>query len=224
MATRLSTQANQTGEETRAKIINATLETLRDEGIVGTTARAIARKGDFNQALIFYHFGGVTGLLVAAACTEGEQRSARYAERLENITSLHELVGVARELHNEEQAEGTLAQLLAGASSSPELREGLMGAFEPWMRLIEDAVERVLSATPYGEAFNSKDLSFAITSLFLGIELMQTLNPESNQTSSLFRTFEQLAIVIEAMLQAVTPATTPTPAPAPAKKAKKKKK
>lgn len=40
---------------TREKIMHAAYETLKKEGIKNTSARAIAREGDFNQALIFYH-------------------------------------------------------------------------------------------------------------------------------------------------------------------------
>src|SRR5262249_41676665 len=133
-------------------IIDATLATLRDEGIVGTTARAIARTGGFNQALIFYHFGSVSELLVAAARHEGEHRAAHYRERLDAIETLPQLVQVARALHTEEVEEGgqnVLTQLIAGAASSEEMRRGLMDAFTPWMTLVESAVDRVLAGTPY---------------------------------------------------------------------------
>ena len=219
MPTRLSTQASQSGEETRAKIIAATLQTLRDEGIVGATARAIARTGGFNQALIFYHFGGVTGLLVAAAVSEGQARAERYAPRLESVTTLAELVAVARDLHEAEVSQGgqnVLTQLLAGAASSPELRAGLMNVFQPWMDLVEQSVDRVLGTTPYANVVKTEDLSFAITSLFLGIELMNTLDPDKESALSLFNTFETLATVIEALLR--------VPAPEPPKSSPKKRK
>jgi len=208
VTTRLSTPAHQGGEETRARIIAAALATLRDDGIVGATARAIARKGEFNQALIFYHFGGVTGLLVASAVSEGEQRAQRYRERLENVETLGELVAVARSLHEEELAGGgqnVLTQLLAGAASSPELRAGLMTSFRPWMDLVEAAVARVLARTPYAGVIRAEDLSFAITSLFLGVELMHTLEPEKGTATELFATFEALATVIESLLAATQP-------------------
>ncbi len=202
--TRLSSSARATGGETRAKIIAATLDTLREEGIVGTTARAIARRGDFNQALIFYHFGSVTDLLVAAAVHEGEQRAARYQPRLESVSTLAELVAVARELHDEEVGHGglnVLTQLLAGAASAPELRAGLMTSFQPWMRLVQDAVGHVLAPTPYANVVRSEDLAYVITSLFLGIELMHTLEPDDNKAVAIFDTFGALAVAVEALLQ-----------------------
>ena len=57
---------------TRSRIIEAALQTVREEGFAETTARAIARHGGFNQALIFYHFGSVDALLVAVARSESE--------------------------------------------------------------------------------------------------------------------------------------------------------
>ena len=79
--------------DTRSRIVEAALATLRDEGITGVSARAVARHGGFNQALIFYHFGSVEGLLVAVARSESERRSALYAEALRSVTSLTQLVG-----------------------------------------------------------------------------------------------------------------------------------
>jgi len=199
--TRLSNPARQGGEETRQRILAATLQTLREDGIVGATARAIARKGEFNQALIFYHFGGVTELLVAAAMWEGEQRAAHYAPQLEAVDSLAALVAVAHTLHDEEVVDGghnVLTQLLAGAASSPELRRGLMASFLPWTRLVEEAVERVLARTPYAGIVRAEDLAYAITSLFLGVELMETLDPDKG--TELFGTFAALANVLEVML------------------------
>ena len=47
---------------TKQRIMDAALETLRTNGIVGTSARAIAATGGFNQALIFYQYGSVNPL------------------------------------------------------------------------------------------------------------------------------------------------------------------
>ena len=54
-------------EDTKQRIIRATLQTLREQGAAGTSARAIAAAGGFNTSLLFYHFGSVEGALLAAA-------------------------------------------------------------------------------------------------------------------------------------------------------------
>src|SRR6478609_10917360 len=140
-----------TGDETRRKIVEAALDTIRTEGIAGVSARSIARQGGFNQALIFYHFGSVDGLLVAAAVADSEKRADLYADALRTVQTMPELVGVARRLHDQESEAGSVAvltQLLAGAAHSPELSTGLRDGFDPWMDLVEETVVRVLAGSP----------------------------------------------------------------------------
>ncbi|MFC7103761.1 TetR/AcrR family transcriptional regulator [Nonomuraea rubra] len=59
--------------DTRTKLLDAALETLRTQGMAGASARAIAATAGVNQALVFYHFGSVDQLL-AAACEHGAQQ------------------------------------------------------------------------------------------------------------------------------------------------------
>jgi AcrR family transcriptional regulator len=51
---------------TRAALIAGAIQTLREAGFAGASARQIARRAGCNQALIFYHFGSVPDLLIAA--------------------------------------------------------------------------------------------------------------------------------------------------------------
>ena len=163
---------------------------MREEGIVATSARAIAKRGDFNQALIFYHFGSVTDLLVAAAVEESRERAERYAPRLAEVHTLPELVAVARDLHEQEMAEGGLAvltQLLAGSASSPELRKGILDAFGAWMGHVDAAVARTLEGTAYASLVSTADMSHAISALFFGIELLHNLDPDSDRAQIALR-------------------------------------
>lgn len=198
---RSSSQAH--GDETRAKIIAACVETLNTEGITGASARAIARAGDFNQALIFYHFGSVEGLLMTTAKVEGEQRSARYQEAFENVRTLQELIAVARQVHHQEQEQGSvnvLTQMLAGAQSSPDLQQGIVDATRPWMVLVEKAVARVLEGSSLLTLVPTKDMAFAISSLFLGIELLTGLDPNGTQATALFDSIEKLSGLLQVLI------------------------
>jgi AcrR family transcriptional regulator len=202
------------GEETKAKIVAAALDTLRTQGVGGTSARAIARTGDFNQALIFYHFGSVTELLVAASLRESERRAQRYADALADVTTLPELVQVARLLHDEETQEGNVAvltQMMAAAAHSDELRRAVLEGFTPWMQLVEGAIERVVGATPYAGLIPTADLAFAISSLFLGVELVSSLDPERGTEQRLFTTIESLTNIVTLLLQLPAPTPAPTP-------------
>jgi len=107
------------GDETRAKIVEAALETLHEEGIVGASARTIARRGGFNQSLIFYHFGGINELLLAAVDELSQRRSERYDSRLEQVSTLTEMVRVAGELHAEDMKDGHITSTPSGVRHFP---------------------------------------------------------------------------------------------------------
>src|SRR5256885_16582633 len=90
------------GADTRDRIVEAALETVREEGFADTTARAIARHGGFNQALIFYHFGSVGLLLTEAFRRLSARQVARYREPVAEVSSPSDLIAIARQLHDED--------------------------------------------------------------------------------------------------------------------------
>ncbi len=191
------------GEVTRSRIVDAALATIREEGVVGTSARAIARAGGFNQALIFYHFGSVHEVLLAAVERISEQRMARYQERLAPVSTLGELIAVGAECHREDVDEGNirvLSQMLAGASSSPELAGKLRAFFDPWVELVEQAVGRVVGGTPYERAVPVHDMAVGVVALFMGIELLSQVYDTQPSASALFQTMSQLASLLEGLL------------------------
>ena len=91
---------------TRQRIVEAAFETLRFNGFAGTSARSIARAGGFSQALIFYHFGSVHDLLLAALDWSGERRMTRYREALAGIYDLPHLLETAALLYREDEFTG----------------------------------------------------------------------------------------------------------------------
>src|SRR5437899_12035847 len=78
--------------------MDAALETLRDEGFAGSTARAIAQRGGFNQALIFYHFGSVSSLLLEAFRRSSVSQVSKYREPASVVSSRSERAALARRL------------------------------------------------------------------------------------------------------------------------------
>jgi AcrR family transcriptional regulator len=215
MPDRLATTPNTAKDETRNRIIEAALKTLRDEGIAGASARAIARTGGFNQALIFYHFGSVHDLYLAAVDVLSARRLERYSKRIEGIATLRELVAVATELQHEDSEDGhitVLSQMLAGATTAPELKGPLRERFEPWVGLVEEAIRRVIEKTPLASIVPVDDLAFAVTGLFMGLELMTGLEDDSSRADRLFASIGVLAGLVEAFLGQVPP-------PAPRKRA-----
>jgi AcrR family transcriptional regulator len=169
--------------DTKDRIVDAALQTLREEGLAGASARAIARTGGFNQALIFYHYGSIEQALLAGVDRLSADRLERYEQRLAEVTTLAGLVAVARQLHAEDRQQGhlvVLSQLLAGSMAKTELRREVRARFEPWITLVRDAVHRVLAGTPFAEVVPEREVAVAVTALFLGLELLTRLEGEGD--------------------------------------------
>ncbi|MBM7519710.1 TetR/AcrR family transcriptional regulator [Nocardioides nitrophenolicus] len=63
----------------RRRIIDATLDVIRDHGLAGARTLEIARRAGVSTGLVLYHFGTLDGL-VAAAMEESEDRYYRSLE------------------------------------------------------------------------------------------------------------------------------------------------
>jgi AcrR family transcriptional regulator len=162
--------------DTKTKLLEGALRTLTEQGIAKTSARTVAATAGVNQALVFYHFGSVDELL-AAACRYGAERTvARYRARFAAVTSLTELLALGREIHEQERAGGhvvRLGQLLAGAQTHAALGPATAAGLELWIAEIEKVLERVLTATPFGEFTDPPGLARAVAASFVGIELYE---------------------------------------------------
>ena len=192
------------GDETRAKILDATLETLGDVGIAGTSARAIAKTGDFNQALIFYHFGSVDDAIIAAVDRMSEERMGRHAAALDRADSLVALVRIARELHADDSKTNSmtiLTQAFAGAAGDPEKGPKLYAALETWSDMVTDSIRRVLAPYPAAAIVPAELLGQSISALFLGIELLSDLDPSRADADRLFTSLEGAAVALQLMLE-----------------------
>lgn len=191
------------GDETRARILEATLTTLKEDGIVGASARAIARRGDFNQALIFYHFGSVDDAVVEAVNVMSARRMENHRAQLEAATTLRELVDVARALHHDDTANDNmtvLTQAFAGAAGDPVMGPKLYAALSEWSDMVTESIQRVLGDTAIANLVPAQQLGQGISALFLGIELLADLDPEQADVDALFDTLTAAASLVELLL------------------------
>src|ERR1039457_1757513 len=80
---------------TRQALIEAAVEVLKSRGFNGASARAIATEAGVNQALVFYHFGTVAELLLAALDEVSARRLRRYTTELADVTNSLSLIALA---------------------------------------------------------------------------------------------------------------------------------
>ena len=103
--------------ETREALVRAAVDALREVGFAGASAREIARRAGCNQGLVFYHFGSVPNLLLAALDEVSETRRLRYQEAVDRADGMGELVDTAAAVFEEDLDAGhmaVLAEMIAG--------------------------------------------------------------------------------------------------------------
>ncbi|SRR6266498_639387 len=192
---------------TKRRILDAALEALRTEGFAGATSRAIARIGGFNQALIFYHFGSLDAVLLAALEASSQARLERYRNALDQAGSISELIQLAADIYREDRQSGhtaVVAQMVAGSLARPELAPQLLQRMETWITFCEDAIAKTLGRSPAAEILPARDLAFALVTFYLGVNLVTHLNGDSSQTDTLFERAVTLAPLLEQLLREQT--------------------
>jgi AcrR family transcriptional regulator len=184
--------------DTRQKLIDGTIATLRDKGIAGTSARAIAAAAGVNQALVFYHFGSVDDLVDMASRESTEARAALYRPRFAEVGSLRELLTLGRELHVREREAGNvavLAQVLAGAQQHEALAAAAQHSLSLWVAEIEVILVRLLKDSPLGEVTDPAGLARGVAASFIGIELYEGVDPGGAETA--LESLEMLGLLVE---------------------------
>jgi AcrR family transcriptional regulator len=176
---------------TAQQLTEAALETLKADGFTGATSRAIARRAGVNQALVFYHFGSVDNLLLAALDRTSEERLAAYREALESVSSLADLSAVARRLYEDDLASGhmtVVSQMIAGSLARPELAPQVVARMEPWLEFAEEAFRRV-----GGNVLPAKELAYGAITFYVGVNLLSHLDPDDERSRAVFARIEELS-------------------------------
>lgn len=184
--------------DTKQRLIDGAIETIRAHGLAGTSARSIAATAGVNQALVFYHFGSVNDLIQAACLAATQARVAPFIEQFDQITDLRQLLALGRALHAEERALGNvtvLAQLLAGAQADPSLAETTAATLRLWITPIEQALTRLLADSPVAEAIDTAGLARAVSAGFVGLELYEAVDPAG--ANAALDALDRLAVLIE---------------------------
>lgn len=181
--------ARRTSTETKERLLAAAGEVVREKGYAGASARTIAARADANSALVFYHFGGVDQLLLAALDRSSAQRMATYEEWADEASSLEELVAVATRIYRNDLEHGYItefSELAAAAVTKPELRTGIRDRSEPWIAFIEAQWERVVGGSALGRMLPAKEVAYGAITFYLGVNLFSVLDEDHSRTEAVF--------------------------------------
>ena len=186
-------------EDTRRALIAGAIEALREEGFSGASARAIARRAGCNQGLVFYHFGSVTNLLLAALDEVSALRLARYQSAVAAVRDAGDLVETARSIFEEDLDAGyisVLAEMIAGAASTPGLGMEVAARIAPWREFAAAAVRDTLADSPLAQLLAPEEVAHGIVALYLGLEMLAHLDGDRSTALALFDRAGQLTALL----------------------------
>jgi AcrR family transcriptional regulator len=198
-----ATDTSQTLTGTKLKIAEAAMETLKTRGFAGASAREIASTGGFNQALIFYHFGGVQKALLSALDLVSARRMHSYGPVFERARTIPELASLARDIYAEDLQNGyvtVLGEMVAGGVSDAGLGREVVARLEPWIAMVEDKLQELLADSPAQAVLPAAGAAFAIVALYLGVDMLSHLQGDHARAESLLALGERYAPFIGAML------------------------
>jgi len=173
---------------TKSRIAEAAIETLKANGFAGSSAREIASAGSFNQALIFYHFGSVQNLLLAALDLVSERRMQAYKPGFERAQSVGELAILARQIYADDLENGyvtVLGEMVAGGVSNPQLGREVVARIQPWIDMVERKLRDLIAGSLFEALVPPRDVAFAIVALYLGIDMLSHLEGDRVRAESL---------------------------------------
>jgi AcrR family transcriptional regulator len=188
--------------DVRAALVTAAIDALREAGFAGASAREIAARAGYSQALVFYHFGSVNDLLLAALDEVSARRMVAYRGMLERATSVSALADSARSIFVEDLDAGyvrVLIEMITGAQAVPGLGDLVAERLRPWRDLAEDAVRRALGRSAAARLLPPAEAGHALVAGFLGLEMLASLDGDRSRAVAVFDRFRSLARMLDVL-------------------------
>jgi AcrR family transcriptional regulator len=188
--------------DTRRVLVEAAIDTLKSEGFAGASARAIAGRAGCNQGLVFYHFGSVANLLLAALDAVSADRLEHYSAAVDRVSSPTELIEVAAAIFGEDLDAGhvtVLVEMIAGASSTPGLGPEVAARIAPWTQFAQAATEAAFGGPALDSLMPPTTVARGIVALYLGLEMLTHLDGDRAPALELFDQAKQLATLFSGL-------------------------
>jgi len=188
--------------QTRQRLVRAAIETLRSDGYARASARTIAQRAGLNQSLIFYHFGSVADLLLAALDAVSEERHRVYSTEVTGAASAGELVDAAEGIFRKDLEAGyttVLVEMITGSAATPGLGPAVAARIRPWRDFAESTLEAYLGGSPLGGVLPAEEVAHAVVALYLGLEMLSHLEGDAGPALALFARAKQVAALSESL-------------------------
>ncbi|HKG38959.1 MAG TPA: TetR family transcriptional regulator [Conexibacter sp.] len=161
------------GRTTRAQLLAAAADLLREQGYAGTSMRAVADRAGARLSLVQYHFGSKHGLLVAVLEDLTERLLERQRALFDDDRPFADQWRTACEYLREDIRSGyvrILWELWGAGLADPEIAERWRATQRAWRELIEARLERLQTEGGVELPMPPRALATLIGNLFEGAE------------------------------------------------------
>ena len=161
------------GQSTRALLLAAASDLLREEGYAATSTRAVADRAGMRLSLVHYHFGSKRGLLLAVLEDLTERLLRRQQTMFSDERPFADQWRTACDYLREDVDSGyvrVLWELWAAGLADPELAEHWRATQRAWRNLIEARLERLQTDRGIELPLPPRALATLIGNLFEGAE------------------------------------------------------
>jgi AcrR family transcriptional regulator len=186
------------GQSTRALLLAAAGDLLRQEGYAATSMRAVAERAGARLSLVHYHFGSKRGLLLAVLEDLTERLLARQQAMFSDERSFAEQWRTTCDYLREDISSGyvrILWELWAAGLADPELAERWRATQRSWREIIEARLERLQHERGVELPMRPRALATMIGNLFEGAEI-EILAGVSEEEAPHLEALEACAAVI----------------------------
>jgi AcrR family transcriptional regulator len=165
--------------ETRARLLDATIECLIEDGYAGTTIRHVTERAGVSQGAQSHHFPHRVDLVASAFEHLAEQRIDRYADRVRTLSTdrsvrLRALLDLLWEDFSSPLFT-VAAKLWVASADDPELRERLIPVEKNIYRATADVARQVAGELGEEPGFDRK-LAVAMNTV-AGLALVREFDP-----------------------------------------------
>ena len=162
-------------EETRVALMEATVRLTARSGTKALTARGIATEAGVNQALVYYHFDGVDGLVHDAYERATLAMIADYTADLASVESFTELYTVGAKLAEDARANGSaalLSHVIAAAYTDEAMARMLHENMTRWNEAVQASISSILESRGLAGAVDPVALTASLTASTIGMMTM----------------------------------------------------
>lgn len=187
------------GRSTRAQLLAAATDLLREQGYAATSMRAVAERAETQLSLVHYHFGSKRGLLVAVLDDLTEHLLERQQAMFTDERAFADQWRTACDYLREDIRSGyvrILWELWAAGLADPELAERWRATQRGWREVIQLRLERLQTEQGVELPMRPRALTTLIANLFEGAET-EILAGVSEDESPHLEALEACATLIE---------------------------